>query len=176
MSDHTMAATILNTVLKTCGTCIWIDNNSNCACTTHTVTKDTVCDCPPEFGHYERRTCGNCDRYYSARPTMRQGMCPLDDLDEHGCAPIHNEDDEACNRWREIEIPPEQRCQQLEQQYEVVIAALLESEKRYQQLEQIAKSLLGIAHGAAEEIMFPSRELVANQRRKLEALGVNVDD
>lgn len=103
----------------------------------------------------ERRRCGDCDRYYNVRPTMRQGMCPLDNLDEHGCTPIHNEDDKACNRWREIEIPPEQRCQQL---------------------EQIAKSLLGIAHGAAEEIMFPSRELVAKQRRKLEALGVNVDD
>lgn len=49
-------------------------------------------------------------------------------------------------------------------------------EQRYQQLEQVAKSLLGIAHGAAEEIMFPSRELVAKQRRKLETLGVSLDD
>lgn len=46
---------------------------------------------------------------------MRQGACPLDDLDEYGCAPIHNEDDEACEGWREIEMPLEQRCQQLEQ-------------------------------------------------------------
>lgn len=39
---------------KTCGTCKWFDDNSNCACTAHAVTADTVCVCPPEFGHYER--------------------------------------------------------------------------------------------------------------------------
>lgn len=61
------------------------------------------------------KTCGNCNRYFNVRPTMRQGTCPLDDLDEHGCAPIHNEDDEACDDWRAIEIPIEQRYQQLEQ-------------------------------------------------------------
>lgn len=59
------------------------------------------------------RTCGNCDRYHNVRPTMRQGTCPLDELDEHGCAPIHNEDDEACEGWREIEMPLEQRHEQL---------------------------------------------------------------
>lgn len=46
---------------------------------------------------------------------MRQGACTIDDLDEYGCAPIHNEDDKACGNWRKIELPLEQRYQQLEQ-------------------------------------------------------------
>lgn len=58
---------------------------------------------------------------------MRQGACPLDDLDEYGCAPIHNEDDEACEGWREIEMPLEQRFQQLEQ----VARDMLEKLRRY---------------------------------------------
>lgn len=61
------------------------------------------------------RTCETCDRYYNVRPFMRQGACTLDDLDENGCAPIHNADDEACGRWLEVELPLEQRFQQLEQ-------------------------------------------------------------
>lgn len=61
------------------------------------------------------RTCGNCYRYYNVRPIMRQGLCPLDELDEDGCAPIHNEDDVACGRWLEIEMPLEQRYEQLAQ-------------------------------------------------------------
>ncbi len=45
-------------------------------------------------------------------------------------------------------------------------------EQRFEQLERVALSLLGIAHGAAEEIVFPSRELVAKKRSELEALGI----
>lgn len=48
--------------------------------------------------------------------------------------------------------------------------------QRCQQLEQVALSLLGIAHGAAEEIMFPSRELIAKKRSELEALGVSTNE
>lgn len=137
---------------KTCGTCIWLDSNSDCECTTHAVTEDTVCDCPPEFGHYERRTCGNCNL-----SDHEELLCGLEY--EDGSRDNITLDAPACIYWCKRYVSDEerieqleQRCQQLEQQYEVVIAALLESEKRYQQLEQIAKSLLGIAHGAAEEI------------------------
>lgn len=63
----------------------------------------------------EEKSCENCCRYYNVRPSMRQGACQLDALDGHGCAPIHNADDEACDRWREIELPLGQRFQQLGQ-------------------------------------------------------------
>ena len=48
----------------------------------------------------DRKTCGTCANYYGVRPTMKQGICLLDDLDEHGCSPVRNGREEVCETWR----------------------------------------------------------------------------
>lgn len=109
------------------------------------------------------RTCGNCYRYYNVRPTMRQGLCPLDELDEDGCAPIHNEDDVACGRWLEIEIPLEQR---------------------YERLAQVAREMFWFARDPLDFVERTGEKYVRDGHYffteifagQLEALGVSVDD
>lgn len=63
----------------------------------------------------DKKTCESCASYYVVRPTMGQGSCLLDELDKHGCAPIHDGCEEACMHW--VPKPPtsEERCRQLEQ-------------------------------------------------------------
>ena len=85
---------------------------------------------------------------------MRQGACTIDDLDEYGCAPIHNEDDKACENWCGIELPLEQR---------------------YQQLEQMTKRLYRYIKKDADESWSPVKEKVArNFHKELKAIGVEL--
>ena len=63
----------------------------------------------------DKKICGNCASYYEVRPTMEQGSCFFDELDEYGCAPLHDGCEEACESWEPKPITAEERCQQLEQ-------------------------------------------------------------
>lgn len=168
MSDHTMAATILETVLKTCGTCIWLDSNSDCELTTHAVTEDTVCDCPPEFGHYERRTCGNCNL-----SDHEELLCGLEY--EDGSHDNITLDAIACIDWCKRYVSDEERIELLEQ--------------RCQQLEQVARDLYNSAwcawflkiNAEMPELDKGLKEKTAdsylqNEREQLESLGVSLDD
>ena len=89
------------------------------------------------------KTCETCDRYYNVRPFMRQGACALDDLDEDGCVPIRNADDEACARWLAVELPLEQRFQQLEQVAKEMIGAIWSSDLQWVYEERLRK--LGVS-------------------------------
>ena len=108
--------------------------------------------------------CGTCNAYFEVRPTMKQGTCGYDELDEEGCAPLHDSDD-SCVMWE---------------------PRTLSLEERYQQLEQVALEMLEIL----EAIIDPSCEescpvyafkpgqenCIKSFRKQLQALGVNVDD
>lgn len=110
------------------------------------------------------KTCGTCASYYEVRPTMRQGSCFYDELDDYGCSPLHDHD-ELCDKDRWEPIP-------------------LTIEQRYQHLEQVAREMLNDIK-KANQCAFDGHTdialvIMANisgiYTSKLEALGVIVDE
>lgn len=52
----------------------------------------------------DKKICGTCANYYEVSPTMKQGICLLDDLDEHGCALVRNGREEVCQTWKPVNL------------------------------------------------------------------------
>lgn len=100
------------------------------------------------------KTCGNCASYYEVRPVMEQGSCFFDELDEHGCAPLHDGSEEACENWEPRPITAEERCQQL---------------------EQLAREMCEWCTGVIRRNWTVVPERVDGFREKLEELGVSLD-
>ena len=63
----------------------------------------------------ECRTCGTCGRSFTARKVMPQCMCELDELDDSGCMPTHDDNEGTCCRWIAKPAIIEQRCERLAQ-------------------------------------------------------------
>lgn len=105
----------------------------------------------------ERRTCGTCGRSFTARKVMPQCMCELDELDDSGCMPTHDDNEGACCRWIAKPAIIEQRHERLAQ----VAREMLETMQDWYQLLD------------AEDT--PNYCYLASLERKLEALGVSVD-
>lgn len=101
------------------------------------------------------KTCGMCANYYEVRPTMEQGACLLDNLDEHGCAPLHDSHEKACENWETKPIAAEERCQEL---------------------EQLARDMYEWCTGVTRRNWTIVPERVDEFREKLEGLGVSLND
>lgn len=112
----------------------------------------------PEMSHKQisgtPKTCGTCDAYFEVRPTMKQGTCGYDELDDEGCAPLHDSDD-SCEMWN-----PQS----------------LTLEERYQQLEHVAVAMQKCLATHAHDWTQVSDYTAAYYRNQLEALGVSVDE
>lgn len=112
-----------------------------------------------------RRTCGTCSRSFTARKVMPQCMCELDELDDSGCMPTHDDNEGACCRW-------------------IAKSAIIE--QRYERLAQVAREMYELIErweterdDDRERLDGPSpcRGMVATAaKRQLEELGVSVDD
>ena len=102
----------------------------------------------------DNKTCGNCASYYEVRPAMGQGSCFFDELDEYGCAPLHDGCEEACESWEPKPITAEERCQQL---------------------EQLAREMYKWCAGVTRRNWTIVPERVDAFREKLEELGVSLD-
>lgn len=104
----------------------------------------------------ERRTCGNCNNWHSVG--VIRGYCGLDETLENGCLPLHLNDDAACGDYEDI--PPT-------------------LQERYEQLAQVAREMLETMqywYQLLDAEDTPNYCYLASLERKLEALGVSVDD
>lgn len=108
----------------------------------------------------ERRTCGTCGRSFTARKVMPQCMCELDELDDSGCMPTHDDNEGACCRWIAKPAIIEQRCERLAQ-----VA---------RDLEELAH--FAILHIENDLVIGPAVDRLVILRNKLRECGVSVDD
>ena len=114
----------------------------------------------------DKKICGNCASYYEVRPLMEQGSCFFDELDEYGCAPLHDGCEEACDSWEPKPITAEERCQQLEQLAREMYAAIAPMH-----VPCCEDTCLILADEG-----WPADACPQYFRQRLEELGVSLDD